>query len=97
MTNERGGRKDDEGKLDWSLLPFNEVEEIIKVLMVGAKKYGAGNWMEVPNGKRRFKNALQRHVAEYFKGAVKDKDDGYPALAHVACNCLFLMYLDHKK
>lgn len=34
-----GGVKKDEGKLRWSLLPWDAVEEVVKVLMFGANKY----------------------------------------------------------
>jgi len=32
------GRKDDEGKLDWLLLPYPQLETVIKVFECGAKK-----------------------------------------------------------
>jgi hypothetical protein len=35
----KGGVKKDEGKLRWSLLPWDAMEEVIKVLMFGADKY----------------------------------------------------------
>lgn len=35
----KGGVKKDEGKLRWSLLPWDALEEVVKVLMFGADKY----------------------------------------------------------
>ena len=37
------GRKDDDGKPRWDLLPFAEAEEVVKVLTYGARRYGDHN------------------------------------------------------
>lgn len=89
--------KADDGKLQWSLLPFEETEDVVKVLMNGAKKYKIDNWKKCDDVKR-YKDALMRHVVSYIKGEkVDDVDkggDGLPHLAHAICNCLFLMWFD---
>ena len=38
------GIKYDSGKLRWTLLPFRELEEVVKVLEKGAVKYDFDNW-----------------------------------------------------
>jgi hypothetical protein len=38
--------KYDSGKADWSLMPWEAVEEINKVLEFGAHKYAAHNWQQ---------------------------------------------------
>ena len=38
------GRKDDAGKLRWSLIPTQALEDVVKVLTYGARKYGDDNW-----------------------------------------------------
>ena len=90
--------KADDGKLQWSLLPFEEMEDVVKVLMNGAKKYSAGNWRKC-NDVGRYKDALMRHVVSYIKGEKIDNTDrggdGLPHLAHAICNCLFLMWFDN--
>ena len=30
--------KNDEGKLQWSLMPYEQLEDVVRVLMAGAKK-----------------------------------------------------------
>ncbi|HKE56465.1 MAG TPA: dATP/dGTP diphosphohydrolase domain-containing protein [Pyrinomonadaceae bacterium] len=40
----KGGVKKDLGKLRWSLLPWDALEEVVKVLMFGASKYADRNW-----------------------------------------------------
>lgn len=89
--------KADSGKLQWSLLPIAQIEDVVKVLMIGAEKYGRDNWKNCDDT-NRYKDALMRHVTSYIKGEkidVKSKGgDGLPHLAHAICNCLFLMYFD---
>ena len=92
--------KADSGKLQWSLLPFAEVEEVIKVLMKGASKYSPDNWKKCDDIKR-YEDALMRHVVSYIKGdkidEVSQGGDGLSHLAHAICNCLFLMWFDNQK
>ena len=85
--------KNDEGKLQWSLMPFEQLEEVVKVLMNGAKKYSRDNWKKCDDFDR-YKDALMRHVTSYIKGEKLDSEDGLSHLAHAICNCLFLMYND---
>lgn len=92
--------KADSGKLQWSLLPFAELEEVIKVLMKGASKYSPDNWKKC-DATKRYEDALMRHVVAYIKGdkidEVSQGGDGLPHLAHAICNCLFLMWFDNQK
>lgn len=93
------GRKDDTGKLRWGLLRRSLVgplESVIRVLMYGASKYGAENWQALENGETRYRDALDRHLAEIDKGVLVDPDTGEPHLAHVATNALFLLWLHQK-
>lgn len=94
MTSE--GLKYDNGKLRWDLLPIETVEEIVKVLTMGANKYAANNWQLVENGSERYYAALLRHLAEWRKGSKIDQESGLNHLAHVLCNGVFLLWLDHK-
>lgn len=92
--------KNDSGKLQWSLLPFAQLEDVVKVLMKGAEKYSRGNWKNCDDI-NRYKDALMRHVTAYIKGEkidIKAKGgDDLPHLAHAICNCLFLMYFDEME
>lgn len=90
--------KADDGKLQWSLMPFNELEDVVRVLMNGAKTYKPDNWKKCDDTKR-YEDALMRHIVEYQKGNKLDngpKGDGLPHLAHAICNCLFLMWFDNQ-
>lgn len=92
-----GGIKYDENKLRWDLLPFIAVEDVVKVLMLGAKKYGEYNWRGLNNQQHRIQAAIFRHMSEIMKGNIIDDESGLPHSAHVACNALFLTYFQHTK
>lgn len=90
--------KKDQGKTDWSLMPWESVEQINQVLEFGAKKYSAHNWKE---GKgfsyTRVLNSLLRHVFSYIRGEDRDPETGLSHLAHAGCNVLFLLYYEIHK
>ena len=88
--------KNDSGKLEWSLMPFAQLEDVVRVLMNGAKKYSVDNWKKCDDTKR-YEDALMRHVVAYVKGDKVDSEDNISHLAHAVCNCLFLMYFDKEK
>ena len=87
--------KYDEGKRDYTLLPINELEQVLDVLEFGAKKYGVKNaWKNVENGKERYNRALLRHIIEYEKGNDIDEESNMKHLAHAVCNILFILYFE---
>ena len=88
------GIKFDQGKLRWGLVPWKEMEDVVRVLMGGASKYSDDNWMKVEPW--RYKDSILRHQLEYQGGENLDKDSGFHHLAHVICNALFLMWHDKQ-
>jgi hypothetical protein len=94
MKGTKNDRKD--GKLMWELLPFHQIEKLVKVLTLGALKYSPDNWKKVPNAKERYFAALMRHIIEYRKGNKIDKESGEEHLSHALCNIIFLMEFDNK-
>lgn len=83
------GKKYDKGKLEWSLLPMDTLEEVVKVLMYGADKYSRGNWMLVEP--ERYYNAAMRHLQDHWVHKKEiDEESGYSHLAHAIC-CLIFM------
>lgn len=91
------GEKFDTGKLPMSLLPFESLEEISKVLDYGAKKYAPNNWQLVPDAVRRYEDALLRHFSAYKRGEEVDPESGLKHLSHMACNALFLVWFELNK
>lgn len=90
------GRKKDNGKPRWDLLPWAEVEEVVKVLTFGAAKYGDDNWRKVPEARRRYFAAAMRHLVDWELGALLDFESQLPHLAHAICSLLFLMALERE-
>lgn len=84
------GRKFDGGKLEYGLLPPLALEETVKVLTFGAQKYERDNWQKVPDAKRRYFDALQRHVWAWKQGEQFDPESGIHHLAHAMCCLMFL-------
>lgn len=86
--------KHDGGKTDWSLLPWDAVEEIIKVLQFGAGKYSPWNWAENGGFKfnRLFNSSMRHFVAWFWRREDKDPETGLSHMAHLGCNVLFLLH-----
>ena len=85
------GRKYDGDKLEYGLLPPFALEETVKVLTFGAQKYERGNWQKVPDSKRRYFDAMERHIWAWKKGEQIDPESGIHHLAHAMC-CLMFLY-----
>jgi len=90
------GRKLDNGKLRWDLLPMDCIEDIVQVLTSGAVKYAPNNWQLVENGKERYYAAMMRHLVAHRKGELIDPDSGETHLSHAACCLVFMMWLEKQ-
>jgi hypothetical protein len=90
------GVKYDSDKRDWSLLPLNGVEQVIDVLMFGAKKYAPDNWKHVDNANIRYYNAAMRHIVAWKQGQHNDIETGISHLAHATCCLLFILSMETK-
>lgn len=88
------GMKFDQGKLDYTLLPWDGVEEIVKVLEFGARKYARDNWKHVDRAQSRYLAAAFRHIIAYNQGQTTDQETGLSHLAHAGCCLLFLLSLE---
>lgn len=91
------GRKDDDGKAPWHLVPWRELSSVVDVIAYGAKKYGEWNWQGVELSRDRYFAALSRHLVAWRMGERVDPESGLPHLAHVACNALFLAWHDRRE
>ena len=85
------GKKYDEGKLRFSLMPLLATESMNRVLEFGAAKYGVDNWREVEDGERRYFDAAMRHLMAWMRGDPIDDESGLPHLAHAMCCIAFLL------
>ena len=88
------GRKFDQGKPQYGLLPPEALADVVAVLTYGANKYAPENWRKVENAHSRYFDAAQRHLWAYQRGEDADPESGFPHLAHAACCLLFMLELD---
>ena len=91
---EKAGVKYDNGKPQWSLLPFKALTQVVEVLTYGAKKYAPDNWKKVPNAKQRYIDAGFRHFAAYASGETHDPETDKHHLAHAICCLLYIVAFD---
>jgi hypothetical protein len=90
------GRKQDNGKDRWDLLPFRETCQVVRVLTLGAQKYSDDNWKRVPWAESRYKAASLRHIAARARGEINDPETKMPHLAHAICCLLFWLWFDNQ-
>lgn len=87
------GLKNDTEKERWDLVPMKALNEVVKVLTFGAKKYSENNWKLVSNGRERYYAAALRHLRDAQENyEARDKESGLLHLAHAACCILFLIW-----
>jgi hypothetical protein len=86
--------KADAGKPRPSLIPADALGCIAELLTDAAREHGDNGWARLDNATQRYYDALWRHVLEYGQGVRRDAKSGYPVLAHIASNALFLLALE---
>lgn len=90
--------KFDDNKPDWSLVPFESLEGMVKVLEFGAKKYAGWNW--TADGGFQYTRVLRscfRHLFAWARGEDLDPESGLSHIHHAMCNLLFLShYIGNK-
>lgn len=84
------GVKYDSGKPRMELLSPFALEEMAKVMTMGAVKYGDENW-RMGLSWRRVLGAVLRHVFAYMRREDKDPETGLSHLAHASCGLMFLL------
>lgn len=89
------GRKFDTGKPEFTLIPPTFLLEVVKVLTAGKQKYAANNWVYVEGAKKRYHDALQRHLNAVLRGEILDPETGLSHYAHMTCCIAFLFELEH--
>lgn len=85
------GAKLDNGKPEPEIIQrgfARAISAVVDVGTYGAHKYTRDGWAEVPDGIRRYTNALYRHLSSEHKGECLDRDTGYMHAAHAAWNAL---------
>ena len=91
------GPKYDTGKLQYSLIPPIATRSLAQVLTFGAEKYAPNSWQRVPDGERRYTDALYRHLEQYRMGESTDAESGLSHLAHAITNIAFLLHFEEQR
>ena len=86
------GKKFDDTKPKWNLLPLSPIAEVVNVLTFGANKYGPNNWQLLPDFNERYFAATMRHLFAWREGETHDPESGLHHLAHAATNIIFLLW-----
>ena len=94
---QKQGIKYDSNKPRFSLLPLDEIWDVVDVLEYGAKKYAPDNWkyaiMEDETNNRYY-DACLRHLKAWKNGEILDTESGLPHLSHAICCLLFHAWKD---
>jgi len=79
-------------KVPMQYLPLKALGPVAEVMKLGAKKYGAKNWLWHDGvGLHTYKGAILRHLALIDEGQDVDDESGQLHLAHIAASCLILI------
>lgn len=85
------GRKFDDGKLQYGLLPPHALKATVEILTFGAEKYEPDNWIHVDDAHRRYFDAAMRHMWAWKEGEHCDPETEKNHIAHALC-CLMFLY-----
>lgn len=92
VTHNSQAMRFNEGKLEWHQLDLQCHEDMVRVLMMGAKKYQPDNWRRGLPVRSQY-DSLMRHMVAFMQGQDLDSESGLPHLAHAQCNLMFLVHM----
>jgi hypothetical protein len=96
VVEQEVGIKYDLDKPDYSLIPPKALDDVVKVLTLGAQKYSRDNWKMLKNARMRYFAAAMRHLWARFRGELYDKESGIDHGAHAVCCILFMMEMTNE-
>jgi hypothetical protein len=80
-----------DGKPQWSLVDFESLEPMVRMLEYGAKKYDRSNWKKGLPVTRTIESLL-RHTFALLSGEDNDPESGLPHIGSIQCNAMFLAH-----
>ena len=80
-----------EGKPKWSLVHYESMIPMIRVLEFGALKYAPKNWLK-PMNETEILESMQRHLAALMDGEEFDQESGVSHMGHIQANAMFYNY-----
>ena len=90
------GKRYNKGKPEWSLVDFNALVPMVRVLEYGTKKYSRDNWKGGLK-KNEILESLARHLFSMMDGELYDKESGELHVGHILCNAMFWSYFHQKE
>lgn len=85
----------DEFAVEFSDLPWDAIEQVVRVMQFGAQKYAARNWERGLEHSRTFA-AAQRHLIAFHRGERLDPETQLDHRAHAACEMLFALAFEAR-
>lgn len=95
MSKEKGLRLNG-GKLKWSLVPFDALAPMVRVLQFGSKKYAPYNWQKGLSVVECVESLL-RHTFAFLDGEDLDPESNEEHIGHIQANILFISWLLENK
>lgn len=86
-----------EGKPEWTLVDFDSLEPMVRVLEYWMKKYTVGdvtgrdNWKK-PMDKKKILDSLMRHLVRLMADEELDSESKLQHIGHILCNAMFYSY-----
>jgi hypothetical protein len=79
------------GKGKWSLVDYQSLMPMVKVLEFGALKYSPDNWKKGLN-RKEILESMMRHLAALMDGEECDQESTIAHMGHIQCNAMFYNY-----
>lgn len=89
---ENQGKRFNEGKAKWSLVPQSALLPMVEVLEFGAQKYDAHNWMKGLSI-TEICESMKRHLDAFMENQDNDPESGLSHIGHIQCNAMFLSWM----
>jgi hypothetical protein len=84
-----------QGKPKWSLVHYESLIPMIRVLEFGARKYAPENWKKGLDLKEILES-VQRHLGDLMDGEEIDPESGVSHMGYIQCNAMFYNYHKNK-
>jgi len=96
MNDKEKGKRFNQNKPKWSLVPQSALIPMVRVLEFGAKKYDTFDWQKGLSIVEVCES-LKRHLDAYMEGEDLDQESGLSHIGHIQCNAMFLAWMIQNK
>ena len=96
MSSNKTSVRHNEGKLDWTLLDFDSLEPLVKVMTTGELEYGRFNWQKPCKSPNEHIQSTFRHLTALNRGELYDKKSGELHSGHIMSNMMMYNYQINK-